>query len=82
MLMTVKKNTDLAYKVNAIGSRNIALSANKCNSALAYISTDYVFDGSKKSPYNEFDIPKPINTYGKSKLAGKDTLRILSIVII
>ena len=66
-----EKNIDLAYRVNAIGSRNIALSANKCNSALAYISTDYVFDGSMNRPYNEFDIPNPLNIYAKTKLAGE-----------
>ena len=66
-----EKNTDLAYKVNAIGSRNIALSANICDASLVYISTDYIFDGSMNRPYNEFDIPNPLNIYAKTKLAGE-----------
>jgi dTDP-4-dehydrorhamnose reductase len=70
-----ENNMDLAFKINALGSRNITLVAKICNSSVVYISTDYIFDGSKKSPYNEFDIPKPINTYGKSKLAGEGYIK-------
>lgn len=70
-----ENNMDLAFKINALGSRNITLVAKICNSSIVYLSTDYVFDGSKKSPYNEFDIPKPINTYGKSKLAGEGYIK-------
>jgi len=66
-----EKNIDLAYRVNAIGSRNVALSANICDASLVYISTDYIFDGSKSRPYNEFDIPNPLNIYAKTKLAGE-----------
>ena len=66
-----EKNIDLAYRVNAIGSRNVALSANICDASLVYISTDYIFDGSKNRPYNEFDIPNPLNIYAKTKLAGE-----------
>lgn len=66
-----EKNVDFAYRVNAIGSRNVALSANICGASLVYISTDYVFDGEKASPYTEFDTPNPLNIYAKSKLAGE-----------
>ncbi len=66
-----EKNIDLAYRVNAIGSRNVALSTNICDASLVYISTDYIFDGSMNRPYNEFDIPNPLNIYAKTKLAGE-----------
>lgn len=62
---------DLAHNVNAIGSKNVALSANICDASVVYISTDYVFDGKKSSPYTEFDAPNPLNVYAKSKLAGE-----------
>lgn len=60
-----------AFLVNAIGARNVALSARKVGAKLVYISTDYVFDGTKEGPYVEFDPPRPINAYGMSKLLGE-----------
>lgn len=66
-----EQHVDLAYKINAIGNRNIVLCANMCEASLVYISTDYVFDGNKSSPYTEFDTPCPLNVYGKSKLTGE-----------
>jgi len=66
-----ENNMDLAFKINALGSRNVALSANICDASLVYISTDYIFDGSMNCPYNEFDIPNPLNIYAKTKLAGE-----------
>lgn len=66
-----EKLQDYAYTVNALGTRNIANACRKINAKLAYISTDFVFDGAKKSPYTEFDTPRPLNIYGKSKLAGE-----------
>lgn len=59
------------FSVNAIGSRNIALISKEIGATTIFISTDYVFDGSKTEPYTEVDIPYPINTYGISKLAGE-----------
>lgn len=59
-----------AIKVNALGAFYIARAAAENSSVVIYVSTDYVFDGSKKS-YNESDCPKPINVYGVSKLAGE-----------
>lgn len=67
-------NSDRAYLVNALGARNIAVAAQEQGSKLIHISTDYVFGGEAEyhtMPYTEFDIPIPINTYGKSKLAGE-----------
>jgi dTDP-4-dehydrorhamnose reductase len=63
---------DGAYRVNAIGARNVALGAARIGVPLVQISTDYVFDGSKGEPYWEFDRPAPINVYGASKLAGEE----------
>ncbi len=62
---------DLAYRVNALGTQNVALACQRCGAAMAYISTDYVFDGRKGAPYYEFDAPAPLSIYAKSKLAGE-----------
>tara|TARA_R110000796_G_scaffold37722_1_gene95018 strand:- start:58592 stop:59374 length:783 start_codon:yes stop_codon:yes gene_type:complete len=66
-----EKTPKLAFKVNAEGVRNIALSCKKHHVMLFHISTDYVFDGEKQEPYTVNDSPNPINEYGKSKLAGE-----------
>jgi dTDP-4-dehydrorhamnose reductase len=60
-----------AFSVNAIGAKNVATISKEINAITVYISTDYVFDGSKTEPYTEEDTPNPINTYGISKLAGE-----------
>jgi dTDP-4-dehydrorhamnose reductase len=60
-----------SFLVNAIGARNVALWAKKAGSKIAYISTDYVFDGAKQAPYLESDRALPLNVYGISKLAGE-----------
>ena len=60
-----------AFFVNAVGPRNIAVVSKEIEATVVFISTDYVFDGSKKEPYAEDDVPNPINTYGVSKLAGE-----------
>ncbi len=59
------------FSVNAIGAKNIATISKEIEVTNIFISTDYVFDGSKKEPYTEDDTPTPINTYGISKLAGE-----------
>jgi dTDP-4-dehydrorhamnose reductase len=59
------------FTVNAIGAKNIATISKEIQATTIFISTDYVFDGSKTEPYTEDDIPNPINTYGISKLAGE-----------
>lgn len=66
---------DIAFKINAIGTRNIATSAEKVHAKLIYISTDYVFDGNSTVPYHEFSPTAPINMYGSSKLAGEMMVR-------
>lgn len=67
---------DLAYKLNAFGSGNVAAACHRHGVRLIAISTDYVFDGSSSRPYCEFDIPNGGNTvYGQSKFAGEEAVR-------
>lgn len=61
----------LAMKINGVAPGVLAEEALKINALLVHYSTDYVFDGTKESPYNETDIPNPINAYGRTKLAGE-----------
>jgi len=71
---------DKAFRVNAIGARNVAVVAQELGAKLVHISTDYVFGGETEPrtiPYTEFDTPVPPNVYGKSKLAGEDFVRHL-----
>ncbi len=60
-----------AMQVNAQGTTMVARAAATLNSRLIYLSTDYVFDGTKSTPYREEDIPNPINAYGQSKHEGE-----------
>ncbi len=64
-----------AYRDNALGPHHLALAANACGAALLHVSTDYVFDGAKAAPYDETDVPTPLSTYGRAKLAGEDRVR-------
>ena len=66
-----------AYRVNALGARNMAAVATENGSRLVYYSTDYVFDGRQKRPYREWDPTNPLNEYGRSKLAGEFFVRSL-----
>lgn len=68
---------DTAYRINAIGTQNVCIAAQKLNAPLVYLSTDYVFDGEKKVPYDEWDAPNPLSVYGKSKYAGEWFVRAL-----
>jgi len=63
------------FSVNALGTRNLAMITKEIDATTVFISTDYVFDGSKKEPYTEDDVPAPINTYGISKLAAEHFTR-------
>jgi len=64
-------NVDAAMQVNAEGVAHLALSTRLIGARLVQISTDYVFDGGKGSPYLEDDAPNPLNVYGESKYAGE-----------
>jgi dTDP-4-dehydrorhamnose reductase len=64
-----------AYRSNTAGPHNLALAARACGAALLHVSTDYVFDGGKESPYDELDRPNPISVYGRSKLGGEEFVR-------
>lgn len=74
-----ERDPETAFKVNAVGTRNIALAAQRFDSAVFYISTDYVFSGENhpENGYREFDTPAPINVYGVSKLWGEFYVREL-----
>ncbi|KYH34461.1 dTDP-4-dehydrorhamnose reductase [Clostridium tepidiprofundi DSM 19306] len=68
-------NEELAYKVNSLGARNIAIACEKCKSKLIHISTDYVFSGDGQVPYREYDLTNPMSVYGKTKLLGEEYVR-------
>lgn len=72
-----ERDPDRAYLVNAVGTWNLACAAAQSDSAFVCVSTDYVFDGEKGSPYTEFDTPNPLSAYGASKLAGEQAVREL-----
>ena len=67
--------TDLAYAINGIAPKIMAEEAQKLGSFLLHISTDYVFDGTQNTPYQEEDLPNPLGIYGKSKLAGEQAIQ-------
>jgi dTDP-4-dehydrorhamnose reductase len=60
-----------AFRDNAQGPQSLALAARACGAMLLHVSTDYVFDGAKSTPYDETDEPRPLSTYGRAKLAGE-----------
>lgn len=66
-----ERNPEIAYRVNAIGARNLSIAAEKISAKLVQISTDDVFDGSSLTPITEFDKTNPQTVYGKSKEYGE-----------
>lgn len=64
-----------AYRVNSLGTRNIAIATERVEAKLVYISSDYVFSGDKGEGYHEFDTPDPISIYGDSKLRGEEYVK-------
>lgn len=69
---------DEAFRINAAGTRNMALSAEEIQAKFCYISTDYVFDGKGTKAYSEYDLTNPQTVYGQSKLAGEKLVQTLS----
>lgn len=70
-----ESHPDEAYRVNAVGARNLAVACLDAGAALVHISTDYVFDGAKAEPYGVYDHPAPLSVYGASKLWGEESVR-------
>jgi dTDP-4-dehydrorhamnose reductase len=68
---------ELAFRVNALGARNVALACQTRNTPLLYVSTDYVFGGGTREPRYEYDLPDPQCVYARSKLAGEQIVRDL-----
>ena len=66
---------DLAYKINAIGPRNLSIAATEADAKMIHVSTDYVFEGNGTRPYTEFDAPNPVSAYGKTKLEGENFVK-------
>lgn len=71
------RNPDEAMRANGLGSRNVAIGAQRANARLLYISTNEVFPGEPGHVYDEFDTVAPINAYGRSKAAGEEFVRHL-----
>jgi len=69
---------ELAYRINALGPRNLAESCESHECDLLHVSTNYVFDGRSDRPYEPFDQPNPISAYGRTKLAGEEYVKHLS----
>jgi len=69
-----EEQSELAYRVNRDGAANMALAAKQSGAKLIHISTDFVFDGCKSSPYQVDDLPNPRNVYGASKQAGDEAI--------
>lgn len=70
-----EKEAEKAFAINEKGVKNLALACLKFKVIMLHVSTDFVFDGTKNSPYQEEDVCNPINIYGKSKCAGEQVLR-------
>ncbi len=68
-------NPQIAEETNAFGTRNLAAACAEIGAAMLYVSTDYVFDGTREGAYGEEDAPRPINVYGRSKWMGEQHVR-------
>ncbi|MBO4902133.1 MAG: dTDP-4-dehydrorhamnose reductase [Lachnospiraceae bacterium] len=70
-----EKQRDAAFKLNALGPRNLSIAATECGARLVHISTDYVFPGTSETPLTEFDPTGPKSVYGSTKLAGEEFVK-------
>lgn len=71
------REPDRAYRINALGTKYVALACRRLGAPLVYISTNEVFAGDANQPYCEYDMAAPINAYGRSKWAGEQVVREL-----
>jgi dTDP-4-dehydrorhamnose reductase len=72
-----ERNPELAFRINALGTQNVALACERCGAAMVHISTNDVFDGRLGRPYYEWDTPTPRSAYARSKAAGEFYVRSL-----
>lgn len=72
-----EKEPDLAFRVNAVGAQNVALGARAARAALMHVSTNEVFDGTRREAYREWDLPNPQSVYARSKAAAEQIVREL-----
>lgn len=70
-----EEEVDKAYLLNATAVKNLAEECQTSGVVLIHISTDFVFDGIKRTPYTEEDTPNPLSVYGKSKLKGEEHIK-------
>ncbi|ALP52180.1 dTDP-4-dehydrorhamnose reductase [Candidatus Tenderia electrophaga] len=74
-----ESDAETAMRINAIAPGIIAEEAKRIGAAVIHYSTDYVFDGSKTTPYLEIDTPNPVSVYGKTKLAGERAIQAVDV---
>ena len=77
-IVKCEEDIEMAFKINALGARNLSTAARKIKARLVHLSTDDVFGGDSKVPYNEFDNVNPRTVYGRSKLAGENFVKELA----
>jgi dTDP-4-dehydrorhamnose reductase len=73
-----ESDVDRAFRDNGLATRNVAIAAQRLDATLVHVSTDYVFDGSKESPYREYDVPAPLGVYGRSKRWAEEVVQALA----
>jgi dTDP-4-dehydrorhamnose reductase len=72
-----ERNPDEAFRINTLGTRNVALACQSCDAVMVYINTGSVYSGSKPAPYTEYDTPDPRSAYARSKYQGELIVRDL-----
>jgi dTDP-4-dehydrorhamnose reductase len=72
-----QREPELAYRINTLGTQNIALACGRCGAAMVHVSTNDVFDGKLGRPYYEWDTPSPQSVYARSKAAAEFYVRTL-----